>query len=36
MNSNVDYDEVEKFAALAARWWDKDSELVKSSAEMNW
>ena len=26
MNSNVDYDEVEKFAALAARWWDKNSE----------
>ena len=26
MNSNVDYDEVEKFAVLAARWWDKDSE----------
>ena len=26
MNSNVDYDEVEKFAVLAARWWDKNSE----------
>ena len=26
MNSNVDYDEIEKFAVLAARWWDKDSE----------
>jgi 2-polyprenyl-6-hydroxyphenyl methylase/3-demethylubiquinone-9 3-methyltransferase len=24
--SNVDYDEVEKFAVLAARWWDKNSE----------
>ena len=23
---NVDYDEVEKFASLAARWWDKNSE----------
>ena len=26
MNSNVDKDEVEKFALLAARWWDKNSE----------
>ena len=26
MSNNVDYDEVEKFAVLAARWWDKDSE----------
>ncbi len=26
MNSNVDHEEVEKFAALAARWWDKNSE----------
>ena len=26
MNSNVDHEEVNKFAALAARWWDKDSE----------
>ena len=26
MNSNVDKDEVEKFAVLAARWWDKNSE----------
>ena len=26
MNSNVDHDEVEKFAVLAARWWDKNSE----------
>ena len=26
MNSNVDHDEVKKFAVLAARWWDKDSE----------
>ena len=24
--SNVDYDEVEKFASLASRWWDKNSE----------
>ena len=24
--SNVDYDEVDKFAVLAARWWDKNSE----------
>ena len=24
--SNVDYDEVDKFAILAARWWDKNSE----------
>ena len=26
MNSNVDQDEVDKFAVLAARWWDKNSE----------
>ena len=26
MNSNVDHEEVNKFAALAARWWDRDSE----------
>lgn len=26
MNSNVDHEEVNKFAALASRWWDKDSE----------
>ena len=26
MSSNVDKDEVEKFAVLAARWWDKNSE----------
>jgi len=26
MNSNVDHEEVNKFAELAARWWDKDSE----------
>ena len=26
MSNNVDHDEVEKFAVLAARWWDKDSE----------
>ncbi|HIL21184.1 MAG TPA: bifunctional 2-polyprenyl-6-hydroxyphenol methylase/3-demethylubiquinol 3-O-methyltransferase UbiG, partial [Candidatus Thioglobus sp.] len=26
MMINVDYDEVEKFASLAARWWDKNSE----------
>tara|TARA_Y100000031_G_C8088423_1_gene323009 strand:+ start:13 stop:717 length:705 start_codon:yes stop_codon:yes gene_type:complete len=26
MNGNIDLDEVEKFASLAARWWDKDSE----------
>ena len=26
MNYNVDHEEVEKFAVLAARWWDKDSE----------
>ena len=26
MNSNVDHEEVNKFAALAARWWDKNSE----------
>ncbi|MBA5249329.1 MAG: bifunctional 2-polyprenyl-6-hydroxyphenol methylase/3-demethylubiquinol 3-O-methyltransferase UbiG [Gammaproteobacteria bacterium] len=24
--SNVDFDEVNKFAALASRWWDKNSE----------
>jgi 2-polyprenyl-6-hydroxyphenyl methylase/3-demethylubiquinone-9 3-methyltransferase len=24
--SNVDFDEVDKFSALAARWWDKNSE----------
>jgi 2-polyprenyl-3-methyl-5-hydroxy-6-metoxy-1,4-benzoquinol methylase len=24
--SNVDIDEVNKFAALASRWWDKNSE----------
>ena len=24
--SNVDYDEVDKFAVLASRWWDKNSE----------
>lgn len=24
--SNVDFDEVDKFAALASRWWDKNSE----------
>jgi 2-polyprenyl-6-hydroxyphenyl methylase/3-demethylubiquinone-9 3-methyltransferase len=26
MNSNVDHEEVNKFAALAARWWDRNSE----------
>jgi len=26
MNPNVDHDEVNKFAALAARWWDRNSE----------
>ena len=26
MNSNIDHEEIEKFAALAARWWDKSSE----------
>lgn len=26
MNYNVDHEEVEKFAVLAARWWDKNSE----------
>ena len=26
MNSNVDHEEVNKFAVLAARWWDKNSE----------
>ena len=26
MSANVDHEEVEKFAALAARWWDKNSE----------
>ena len=26
MSPNVDHEEVEKFAVLAARWWDKDSE----------
>ena len=26
MSSNVDHEEVNKFAELAARWWDKDSE----------
>ena len=26
MNANVDHEEVEKFAVLAARWWDKNSE----------
>ena len=26
MNGNIDLEEVEKFASLAARWWDKDSE----------
>ena len=26
MNGNIDLDEVEKFASLASRWWDKDSE----------
>ncbi len=24
--SNVDFNEVDKFAQLASRWWDKDSE----------
>ena len=24
--SNVDFDEVDKFAQLASRWWDKESE----------
>ena len=24
--NNVDLDEVNKFSALAARWWDKNSE----------
>ncbi|WP_241832128.1 bifunctional 2-polyprenyl-6-hydroxyphenol methylase/3-demethylubiquinol 3-O-methyltransferase UbiG, partial [Bathymodiolus thermophilus thioautotrophic gill symbiont] len=24
--SNVDFNEVDKFAALASRWWDKNSE----------
>jgi len=24
--SNVDFEEVDKFAALASRWWDKNSE----------
>ena len=26
MNSNIDHEEVEKFSALAARWWDEKSE----------
>jgi len=26
MNTNIDHEEVEKFSALAARWWDKSSE----------
>ena len=26
MSANVDHEEVEKFSALAARWWDKNSE----------
>ncbi len=26
MNPNVDHEEVNKFAALAARWWDRNSE----------
>ena len=26
MNSNVDHEEVNKFAVLAARWWDRNSE----------
>ena len=26
MNPNVDHDEVNKFAVLAARWWDRNSE----------
>ena len=26
MSANVDHEEVEKFATLAARWWDKNSE----------
>ena len=26
MSANVDHEVVEKFAALAARWWDKNSE----------
>ena len=26
MNTNIDYEEIEKFSALAARWWDKSSE----------
>ena len=26
MNANVDHEEVEKFAVLAARWWDENSE----------
>ena len=24
--SNVDFEEVDKFTALASRWWDKNSE----------
>jgi 2-polyprenyl-6-hydroxyphenyl methylase/3-demethylubiquinone-9 3-methyltransferase len=34
MSNNVDHDEVEKFAVLAARWWDKDSEF-KSLHDIN-
>ena len=26
ISNNVDYDEIEKFASLASRWWDKNSE----------
>ena len=26
MNTNIDHEEVEKFSALAARWWDASSE----------
>lgn len=32
--SNVDFDEVNKFSALASRWWDKDSEF-KSLHDIN-
>ena len=26
MNTNIDHEEIEKFAVLAARWWEKSSE----------
>jgi len=33
-SNNVDYDEVEKFASLASRWWDQNSEF-KSLHDIN-